>query len=1058
MGTTNLLMRELPYFRITDKSLLELYCRPTQVGVTCDNDLHNYLKSIAGDDYLGQMGCEYYSTKRLNKLYSKVVENNDLSLIHLNIHSLNANYGGLLLLLSQFNFKFDVIVLSEIWSYNINFLEGIMEGYDFYYDLPVNSKVGGVGIYIKNEYNCSTRDDLKLKVITAASQQDVENVWLEFEKNDKQYIIAGIYRHPGMDYKCFADRMERLLQQIPGNKKKLTCIIAGDFNIDLCKYNTDKTVGEYLNNLLTNNFQPMIIMPTRITQTSSTIIDHIYVRNECNRSSAIGGNIFADVSDHLPNFVLINDNKKVHQKKDKTMIRLFTEKNKIKFKAGIHAIKWNDLFQDEKNANALYNIFSDEVEKKFNESFPLVKKSRRGMRDKEWITKGIKISSKHKNKLYKCWIKEKKECDLLKYKNYKKVFEKAARKLETDYYHKVLDTKFNGMKRVWRELNKLGKVSSGKNDSKIITKLKVNGSELVTSEDISNAFNNYFCNVAKNIVDGMPKSRQNVSKYMPNPVSNSIFMKPTDTDELSQLIKSLNPHKAAGHDEMCAQLIQETSCDIVTPLVYIYNNSLDQGIVPDRLKLAKVVPIYKKEDRCMLKNYRPISLLSNFDKLLEKIVYKRLLNFLNKEKILYEYQFGFRAFHSTSLALIDVVDNIYEELDRGNFVMGVFLDLQKAFDTVDHCILLEKLEFYGIRGVAKMWLMSYLKNRTQYVKVGNSKSGIKSIEYGVPQGSVLGPLLFLIYVNDMARAVPDSKIKLFADDTNIFLSGNNLQLLSNKMNDELEKLASWMIANKLCINYEKTYFSVYKPRARIKNDKSTDDTERDTQIMINEVHIKLVKNCKYLGVIIDDQLNWKEQINHVILKITKFTCLFYKFRKLLPMGTLRMLYFSLVHPHIQYGIELYANTCESYLDRLNKINNKIIRIIQNFSLDTPLRLLYSSFNALPLMSLFKFNIGVIVYKALNSKCECPDVYREYFQANSSIHSHNTRHCTDLHQNAINSSYGYKTVREMGPRLWNKIPVSIQQCKTLAKFRKKLKEHYLKEEFGISSVVEAAGIV
>ncbi len=176
MATTNLLMRELPYFRITDKSLLELYCRPAQAGVTRDNDLHNYLKSIAGDDYAGQMGCEYYSTKRLNKLYSKVVENNDLSLIHLNIHSLNANYGRLLLLLNQFNFKFDVIVLSEIWNYNIHFLEGIMEGYDFYYDLPVNTKVGGVGIYIKNEFTCKARDDLKLKVITAASQQDVENI------------------------------------------------------------------------------------------------------------------------------------------------------------------------------------------------------------------------------------------------------------------------------------------------------------------------------------------------------------------------------------------------------------------------------------------------------------------------------------------------------------------------------------------------------------------------------------------------------------------------------------------------------------------------------------------------------------------------------------------------------------------------------------------------------------------------------------------------------------------------------------------------------------------
>src|SRR5260221_677851 len=194
------------------------------------------------------------------------------------------------------------------------------------------------------------------------------------------------------------------------------------------------------------------------------------------------------------------------------------------------------------------------------------------------------------------------------------------------------------------------------------------------------------------------------------------------------------------------------------------------------MKMAKVVPIYKDNVKHFTKNYRPISLLSNFDKLLENILYKRLINFLNKYELLYKYQFGFRTSHSTSLALIDVIDNVYEELDAGNHVVGVFLDLKKAFDTVQHNILIEKLENYGIRGVASKWITSYLKDRNQYVMVDNVKSSIKSIGCGVPQGSILGPLLFLIYVNDMWRAVPGSSIKLFADDTNVFMAGSNLSL------------------------------------------------------------------------------------------------------------------------------------------------------------------------------------------------------------------------------------------------------------------------------------------
>jgi len=248
---------------------------------------------------------------------------------------------------------------------------------------------------------------------------------------------------------------------------------------------------------------------------------------------------------------------------------------------------------------------------------------------------------------------------------------------------------------------------------------------------------------------------------------------------------------------------------LIEPLRYIFNLSLTSSVVPDKFKLAKVVPIYKKGETTKTQNYRPISLLSIFNKILEKLVHRRLTNFLNKKEVLYKFQFGFRKHYSTSLALLEVLDNCYNSLDAGNKIVGLFLDLQKAFDTVDHAILLSKLQFYGIRGLMFEWLKNYLSDRKQYTVVNKVSSNIGHITCGVPQGSVLGPLLFLIYMNDIHRAVPGHDVKLFADDTNVFIIGKDLQVLEREANNCLKNLQIWLTANKLSINLEKTYYALF---------------------------------------------------------------------------------------------------------------------------------------------------------------------------------------------------------------------------------------------------------
>jgi hypothetical protein len=337
---------------------------------------------------------------------------------------------------------------------------------------------------------------------------------------------------------------------------------------------------------------------------------------------------------------------------------------------------------------------------------------------------------------------------------------------------------------------------------------------------------------------------------------------------------------------------------IMEPLLHIYNLSFLSGAVPNKLKVAKVIPIYKKGDPTHPGNYRPISLLNIFDKILEKLMYSRLYKHLATNNVLYDYQFGFRKGHSTALAILKVVDNIYQNLDKGNVCSGAYLDLQKAFDTVNHEILLGKLYNYGIRGVVQQWFKSYLTNRQQFTCIDDTRSTYSNITCDDPQGSVLGPLLFLIYVNDIGSAVPNETVKLFADDTNLFVFGSGFSVVNQRANFCLNELCKWFTANKLSLNLTKTCYMVFSTKC-----------DENITLLCGQRAIEKVDACRYLGVVIDDKLKWTSHIDQLYSKLVKFTSIFYKLRSALPEQVLKQIYFAFIHSRILYGIELYANTC-----------------------------------------------------------------------------------------------------------------------------------------------------
>ena len=457
--------------------------------------------------------------------------------------------------------------------------------------------------------------------------------------------------------------------------------------------------------------------------------------------------------------------------------------------------------------------------------------------------------------------------------------------------------------------------------------------------------------------------------------------------------------------------------------------SLKKGIVPKEFKLAKVTPIFKSGDPKVICNYRPISLLSIFDKLLERLVCNRLTDFLNRYNILYDYQFGFRKKHSTSLALIDTIDKIYEYLDKKENVIGIYFDLQKAFDAVDHSILLNKLYNYGIRGALYEWLKNYLCDRTQFTMAKGCRSSLGNITHGVPQGSILGPILFLCYCNDICNAIPESILRLFADDTNLFVHDRNIETLISVANTQLQKLNNWFLANKLSLNINKTCFTLFtKKKIQI-----------DCVLKINNIQIKRVPFSKYLGVIIDENLTWSKHIAGIVSKITRFAGIFYKLREILSRPVLKTIYFSMIYPHILYGIELYANTCMTYLEPLIKANNKLLRIIQNKHFRSHTNDLYLNFNSLPIPLLFKFQIYKFLHRFNHFRSSQPSIYQNYFTFNTFFHHHLTRRQLDLHKFSTSTSIGQRQIKFIGVTLWNELGSELKIYMSPLVFKLKIKK-------------------
>ena len=501
-----------------------------------------------------------------------------------------------------------------------------------------------------------------------------------------------------------------------------------------------------------------------------------------------------------------------------------------------------------------------------------------------------------------------------------------------------------------------------------------------------------------------------------------------------KLLKQLNAAKSAGIDNLTGKFLKEGAPVLASPITDLVNLSISLSLFPDDCKIAKLKPLYKKEAKTKPKNYRPISLLPLLSKIIERIIHNQTQEFLDKNNILYKYQSGFRKHHSTDTCLSYLTDKVKIGFEEGLLTGMVLIDLQKAFDTIDHSILLEKMNCLGFAGKMIAWYTSYLTNRSFIVNVGKEFSSPGKLSYGVPQGSILGPLLFLLYVNDMPQAV-NSELLLYADDTYLIYMGKNIQKIEEQLNSDFTSLCEWFIDNKLSVHFseEKTKSILFGTKRQLKD-------QRDLNLKYGDIEIKQHSRVTYLGCILDNILSGEHMAGKVLNTVNNRLKFLYRKQKFLSLSSRRLLCNALIQPHFDYA-------CAAWYPLLNKRQSKRIQIAQNkciwycLNLDNKAHIGTNEFlkiNWLPTKKRVEQCICVNLFKFFNQMS--PQCTAEIFHPSSSVH--NTHRATQkLDLPFRKSCIGQKTLSYIGPNTWNNLPAQIKLSKNVNTFKYDIKKSF-----------------
>ena len=965
-----------------------------------------------------------------NKNIKLDFDNKGLNIINLNIRHLKPKLDDVKILLQRSN-KIDILGLCETFLHD-DIPDSILsvDGYKFERrDRNIcttendKQKGGGVLIYIAEHLDYKRKQNLE--------SDNIESIWIEISlKHTKPILINSIYRPPSAPkqwLEMFSDNLENI------TTADNEVYIMGDINVDISRQETSNKSLRHILEL--HDLTQMVEVPTRITSHSETLIDHIYASHP-HHVYNVSVPVFA-LSDHYPVCFTrkagCNIKRNMHSYINYRCFKHFDNNsfctdfinkiNEIEFcqtDTNFNFDKWHEIFIETLNKHA--KIKTKRIKRK---SQP------------DWYTDEIREAQNkrdyhHKKRnwtLYKQWRNQTKT---LIRKHKKNLFSESIAQNKDGSY-------------LWKHIND---INNQKKRNTLPSTLKVDPNTPIESKnEIADALNTFFINISDKLKQdsGRPytemiyetNSCDKLTNMVENKVpSNTQFNIPLmNINEIKEIISKLDPCKATGIEGVSPRVLKNAAGAIIPSLLQIINISISTGHFPDILKYAKVFPIHKGGDESNPSNYRPISVLPLISKIIEKHVAKHLFRYLNKYNLLHTSQSGFRRGHSCQTALVKLVDDWLNHIDKGDIVGAIFFDLKKAFDVVNHNILLKKLAAYKINISSLNWFTSYLNNRKQCIVSDNIHSATEYITSGVPQGSVLGPILFILFINDLPLYIENANTDMFADDTTVHAANKRLENLNIDLQESAYSFDKWCKLNNMYINANKT-------STMILGSKYKTNTSDAIHISIENDMLASTEHQKLLGIYLDQNLTYDKEVDEICKSVSKRITLLKLLSKYVDQNSLKIYYQSYILPLFDYGCMVWGKTKKSNIDRLIKLQKRAARIILKADIMTSSKHMFTVLNWLPFDKRVDYHTCIMVYKALNK--QTPEYISQLLVKTSDTHSLNLRSNSndDLRIPRSYTQYFDKSFSVCGPKLWNNLPADVKLSKTLEIFKRKLKDYML----------------
>ena len=805
-----------------------------------------------------------------------------LKIVHLNVRSLIPKIEQLKLIFAHSNI--DILTVSETWlKPTINTQVVDIPGYtcrrlDRDSNRSDKTRGGGLATYIKN----SLAADVKSLATHSHSDNQLEVQWLEIgRERARNLLIANVYRPPQGDVKKAMKTLDTTIKNIHTPRKEL--FILGDFNIDYKNTGSAK-YRELLFLQKANNLKQHIKTTTRNTDKKRTLLDLVLTQAKYIKSA---GTLDSFISDHQPIYIIKKKQREIW-KPEKFEGRTYKNYDYAKFKEGLISRNWGEYFNNEDVEGKwqnLLNVIKEELDK----LCPIKEHKISKMRP-PYLTLELGDQMRERDYFYSKAKRTRDEDDWNIAKYLRNRVKSNIRVAKANYIKEQLNANENNPLKFWRTIRDV--FPADKNKNKLPVKLQ--GPQGVIEDDkIPDYINDFFINVGTNPHSKMTNRNSNNNRNTVNPGLNFELEEVTQ-NTIDTLLRQINVAKSSGVDNIKARVLKDALEILSHHICILMNGSIKAQIFPQSLKEATVIPIPKKGDVSQVSNYRPISLLPMPSKVLEKVVHQQLSDHIEEENLLSEFQHGFRKNHSTAQAITELVTGINHSLDNRGKTVALFIDFRKAFDCVQFLVLINKLRKAGLGTKTIKWVESYLHNRKQRTRVNGLTSSKKTITQGVPQGSILGPLFYILYANDIAKVVHKNKVVFYADDTVIYSSGKNVKKLVAKIQKDLDNLVKWCRQNGLYINSDKTKYMIF-------SNKSLDASTIGKALKIDKVRIELVTTYCYLGIVLDEQMTYEAHVNKLVGRVAAKIAQMKRIRQYITEKAALLIYKNAILPIMEYG-------------------------------------------------------------------------------------------------------------------------------------------------------------